>query len=613
MLGKSDYMSYRKNLTNLAYGLFNSGYTGKQVSSFKLCLTFAVLCEDNDLFLGKPFSSLVLENKADALLLSARLYDFFAALPYGLRDFAQHISVPSAAVPYLVYIVEDEDRPTAEDLGAIFLSDGEQREGTAYTENSDIDFILDRLLDETDAHKAAKATYLDAACGCGAFLVRAVQTLAKRCKEQPAAESSWIDQDRICGIELDPQAALIARAAVWIESRKAQHEIAKNSNKLALMHAELPENIVCADAIKTDWLAFDPDYIIGNPPFMTPNEEQRPIMQSLCGTYRVDYAAAWIVKAADCIRTKPTTRCAYLITNSVTQGAQVAPIWQPYAENIDIDFAVKPFEFGQNVQVWCDIIGFGAKNSRPKQLYTSRAAEPQLCEHINYQLHADEDMFLTQRKEQISGYPVMLQGTDSAAQVLQHPTERTVEYVTAEQMLNNRHSYIITDEEQPPTNYIVIPRHTSEKRAYIPIGWYENTRIACNSSVCYIADADLFLFGLLSSKVHMAFVKYFCGRLEMRYRYSLGLLYNNFVIPQTTETQRAKIAAVAANILAERPQPKQLRRTTLGDAYYEMPTKLAAAHRHLDVLVDKLYNNGRLFASDNERVKAVYKLLCDRA
>ena len=164
-------MSYRKNLTNLAYGLFNSGYTGKQVSSFKLCLTFAVLCEDNGLFLGKPFTSLVLENKADALLLSARLYDFFSALPYGLRDFAQHISVPSAAVPYLVYIVEDEDRPTTEDLGAIFLSDGEEREGTAYTKNSDIDFIFDRLLEDADAHEAAKATYLDAACGCGAGML----------------------------------------------------------------------------------------------------------------------------------------------------------------------------------------------------------------------------------------------------------------------------------------------------------------------------------------------------------------------------------------------------------------------------------------------------------
>lgn len=599
-------MSFKDNLANFAVGLVNGGYSEKEISSYKLCLIFSLLCEDGDLFLGKPFSSLVLNNKAESLLLSARLYEFFCSLPYGLRDFAVNLTVPTAAVPYLVRIIEDEDRPTTADLGAVFLSDGQERKGTAYTERQDIDRILDNLLDGVNAHDAAQAHYLDAACGCGAFLIRTVQRLAELCEEQPDAQSSWIDQDNICGIELDPQAALISRAAVWIESRKAQLGIAKNTNKLPMLHVELPERIVCADAIKSDWLAFDPDYIIGNPPFMTPNEEQRPVMQSLVGTFRVDYAAAWIVKAADCIRAKQSIRCSYLITNSVCQGAQVTPIWQPLSEFIDLDFAYEPFQFGQTVQVWCVIIGFSAKITRPKKLYATRASAPTYCEHINYHLHADEDMFLTQSKEQVSGYPVMRQFQDPAtAQLTRYPTENSVLYVTADSMIKGAYSYILAPEEQeqPPTNYIVVPRHSSETRANIPVGWYENTRIKCNSSVCVIEGADLFLLGILMSNVHNAFAKYFCGRLEMRYRYSHGLIYNNLPIPQPTEIERERIITSARGIIQGKSRATSISYSN---------RNVDRARRHLNVLVDKLYNNGKLFSSDKERVRAVYQLLCHR-
>ena len=597
-------MCFRDNLINLGYGLRGCGYSEKQICGFKLCLTFALLCEDSGFLLGKPFSSLVATNKTDAALLSSRLYEFFSALPYGLRDFAQNISVPPAAISYLVHIIEDENRPTTADLGYVFLSDGTQREGTAYTQNKDIDFIIDHLLGDANVQDATQARFLDASCGCGAFLVRTVQSLGKRCKEHSDAKSSWIDQDNFCGIEIDPQAALVAQAAVWIESRKAQLCIAKNSNEIAMIHAELPVNIISADAVKSDWLAYEPDYIIGNPPFMTPNEEQRPIMQILVGTFRVDYAAAWIVKAADCIRAKPSIKCGLIITNSVCQGAQVTPIWQPYADLIDIDFAVQPFEFGQDVQVWCVIIGFGAKNSKEKLLYKDRASEPLRCRHINYQLHNDRDMFLLSRKEQISGYPSMRQPQDpTGAIITKRPNRNSVLYVTADSMLKGEYSYVLSPEQQqlPTTNYIVIPRHSSEKRDTIPIGWYRDTRIIGNSSVCIIEGADLFLFAILMSNVHNAFAKYFCGRLEMRYRYSLGLIYNNFPIPKASELERAKIIVTASKLIQD---------SSCAVSTNYVGINANKARRHLNVLIDKLYNGGRVFASDRERVQAVYKLLC---
>ncbi len=109
--------------------------------------------------------------------------------------------------------------------------------------------------------------------------------------------------------------------------------------------------------------------------------------------------------------------------------------------------------------------------------------------------------------------------------------------------------------------------------------------------------------------MHMAFTKYFCGRLEMRYRYSGSLIYNNLIMPTVTYEQRSKVEHLANKII-------KLRRNygntySLGQLYSSLPNDLSVVHRQLDCEIDKIYNNGKLFLSDSERVNFLYSKLQD--
>ena len=93
---------------------------------------------------------------------------------------------------------------------------------------------------------------------------------------------------------------------------------------------------------------------------------------------------------------------------------------------------------------------------------------------------------------------------------------------------------------QPKTNYLLVPSTSSENRRYIPIGFISPDVIASNAATI-IANATLFHFGVLTSNVHMAWTRVVCGRLEMRYRYSKEIVYNNFPWCEPTDEQKAKI------------------------------------------------------------------------
>ena len=124
----------------------------------------------------------------------------------------------------------------------------------------------------------------------------------------------------------------------------------------------------------------------------------------------------------------------------------------------------------------------------------------------------------------------------------------TCRFITAHNMLaTTMRQYVVTDGGY--SNSIVIPRHSSEKRKYVPL-IYCKERVMVNDSVYIIPNTDLFVFGLLSSSMHNAWVRMFCGRLDMRIRYSNILCYKNFPFPEdiTTE-QKENIARLAARIL----------------------------------------------------------------
>ena len=162
---------------------------------------------------------------------------------------------------------------------------------------------------------------------------------------------------------------------------------------------------------------------------------------------------------------------------------------------------------------------------------------------------------------------------------------------------------------QPTSDFLLIPSVSSENRHYIPIGFMPKTVIGSNL-VLFVPNATLVHFGVLSSTMHMAWVKQVCGRLESRYRYSNRLVYNNFPWPNPTEKQRKSVKEKAQAVIDARAKYLPPHGTsTLADLYdpNTMPGALHRAHAELDRAVEKCYRP-EPFNSDRERVEYLFRL-----
>jgi hypothetical protein len=159
---------------------------------------------------------------------------------------------------------------------------------------------------------------------------------------------------------------------------------------------------------------------------------------------------------------------------------------------------------------------------------------------------------------------------------------------------------------QPESNYILVPLHTSENRKYIPFGLFGKEYIA-NNSCSTIPNATLYHFGVLTSQMHMAWVKYTCGRLKSDYRYSKDIVYNNYPWPKNaSERQVAAVETAAQGVLDARSKYPE---SCLADLYdpLAMPPELVKAHNALDRAVDKCYR-GKAFKSETERIEYLFML-----
>jgi hypothetical protein len=157
----------------------------------------------------------------------------------------------------------------------------------------------------------------------------------------------------------------------------------------------------------------------------------------------------------------------------------------------------------------------------------------------------------------------------------------------------------------PKKAFLVIPEVSSEERDYVPMGWLKPPVIPSNL-VRVLLDGDLWHFGVLTSSMHMAWLRQIGGRLESRYRYSIGIVYNTFPWPEATDPQRARIQSLAQAVLDARAQ---FSTSTLADLYDAdvMPWQLRKAHRALDRAVDKLYRSAP-FTGDRDRAEHLFGL-----
>ena len=328
----------------------------------------------------------------------------------------------------------------------------------------------------------------------------------------------------------------------------------------------------------------------------------------------LDFVSCWYKKAADLMQATGI-RSALVSTNSVTQGDSVATLWEPlFKEGVHFDFAYRTFRWDSEASikahVHCVIIGFSiTENSAPKRIFTDDKA--QIVENINAYLLNTDNVFVASQSKPICDVPEIGIGNKPIddGQYL-FTKEEMEDFIKKEpgskklfrpwygsyEFINRKPRYClwmgecspaflhtlpecmkriqavrefrlssksegtrrIADrptrfhvENMPKGTYVVIPEVSSERRRYIPMGFMTPDNL-CSNLVKIVPEASLYHFGVLTSNVHMAWVRTVCGRLKSDYRYSKDIVYNNFPWPTPTEAQRAKIEQTAQGILDAR-------------------------------------------------------------
>lgn len=389
----------------------------------------------------------------------------------------------------------------------------------------------------------------------------------------------------------------------------------------------------------------------------------------------LDYVACWYKKACDYIQ-DTDIRTALVSTNSVSQGESVSNLWKPLFEmGVHIDFAHRTFRWDSEANikahVHCVIIGFSIENlSKPKIIYESDRF--QIVKNINAYLIEAPNVFIESRANSVCETPKIGIGNkpiDDGNYLFTE--EEMMEFVKKEplsekyfrpwlgarEFINRISKYCLWlgdcppnelrkmpeclkrvqavqnfrlsstsagtiklaerptrfhVENMPSNNYILIPCHSSENRKYIPMGYVAPNVISSNATLL-VSNASSYHFGVLTSNVHMAWVRAVCGRIKSDYRYSKDIVYNNFPWPTPTDDQKAKIKQTAQAILDARALYPDC---SLADLYDEltMPVELRKAHQANDKAVMQAYGFWGKLNTESECVAELmrmYKELTD--
>lgn len=529
--------------------------------------------------------------------------------------------------------------------------------------------------------KLASLSFLDPACGSGNFLtetyicLRRLENDVLRILQQnqivlgdELISPIQVSISQFYGIEINDFAVTVAKTALWI----AESQMMKETESIVLMHLDfLPlktnANITEGNALRIDWENIVPknelSYIMGNPPFIGYSLQTKEQKEDILSIYvdengkpyktagKVDYVAGWYFKAAQLMQ-NTVIQTAFVSTNSITQGEQVAAVWKPLYErfHFHIDFAHRTFiwdsEASQKAHVHCVIVGFSTKlNTKERVLYSSDRF--QIVDNINAYLVNAPDIFVESNKKPICDVPEMVKGSSPVDggnfflgqeeyNLFSEKEPQSLKYIKqffgAREYLHNIPRWCLwlihispsellemplvkervdavknfrlsstkkatrkyaefplrfMELRQPETNYILIPRHSSENRRYIPFG-FVNSDIICGDANNMIPNATLYQFGVLTSNVHMAWMRTVCGRIKSDYRYSNDIVYNNFPWPTPSVQQQQKIEQTAKAILDARLLYPD---SCLADLYDEvaMPPELRKAHQNNDRAVMQAY------------------------
>lgn len=366
------------------------------------------------------------------------------------------------------------------------------------------------------------------------------------------------------------------------------------------------------------------------------------------------------------------TKYAFVTTNSISQGEQVAMLWKPIFDlGLEIFYARTSFKWSNNAKynaaVTVAIIGVGNKNNTQKLLFNEQENKAYKVKNINPYLSASDNVIVAKTYNIPQGLPKAEFGCmpyDNGHLLLSEPEKDSMlenypevnifikQIIGSQEFLNDIHRYClwIDDDKrdeaesiQPikerieATEYfrlneskdgaslaerphqfrehyvitdnskdkVIIPRVSSERRLYIPIG-YLDKNVVISDSAFAIYDAEKWLFALLTSRMHNLWVRTVGGRLKTDYRYSATLCYNTFPFPKLTTAEKEVLEHLAQNILNIRDENFDM---TLGEMYNpeSMPEELRDAHHQLDLAVERIYRP-EPFTSDEERLEHLFKL-----
>ena len=553
--------------------------------------------------------------------------------------------------------------------------------------------------------KLGSLCFFDPACGSGNFLTQTFLCLRelenKALKERFTDKKGTVqgvlegfDTCGICvdinnfyGIEINSFATAVAKTALHI----ADKQMRKATNEL--IHANLEylplrdfENILCANALNASWHKHCPkaDFIIGNPPFIGArmmNETQKADLIKASNNAKnagnLDYVTAWFFKACEYMKQNPATKTAFVATNSICQGEQVALLWKPLFESgVSIDFAYTSFKWDNSVDfgtgkkekadkkmaaVYVIIAGFSLNNSSEKYIFTGNSRIP--ASNINGYLAAAPNIVIESRSKPLCDVPEMGIGNKPIddGNYLFKPDEMN-EFIAkepnskkyfkrwygADEFINGKIRYClwlgdcppnelrsmpecmkrikavrdfrlasksegtrkIADkptrfhvENMPDSDFILIPKVSTSERFYVPIGIMSNS-VLTSDLVLIIPNATLADFAILTSSVHMEWMRAVCGRLGDGYRYSANIVYNNFPFASLDEKDKETLTATAQGILDARAEFGDC---SLADLYnpLTMPANLRKAHERNDQAVLKIYGIDKT-ATPSDIVKELF-------
>jgi type I restriction-modification system DNA methylase subunit len=542
--------------------------------------------------------------------------------------------------------------------------------------------------------KMGSLKFLDPAAGSGNFLTETYISLRKlenQILEELHGKQIMLGAvhnpiqvsiSQFYGIEINDFAVSVARTALWIAESQMMKETEDIVNiNLDFLPLKTYPNIVEGNALIMEWRDVIPnkelDYIMGNPPFLgarmmdaNQKKDMHHVFGNLKGVGDLDYVSAWYKKA--CAHMNSTAiECAFVSTNSITQGEQVAILWEPLFKDygIHFNFAHETFiwdsEASMKAHVHCVIIGFSQVNRKEKHIYSAGNIGKKV-NIINAYLVEGPNIFISSRRNPFYKVPKIVFGSmandggnlilsiDEKHELLKaypgadkfirqffgsrefiNKIERYCLWISPDQakdavkisMIRERveqvrtHRLASAREEtqelanmpysfgeirQPETDYLLIPRTSSENRKYIPIAYVDSDTIA-SDAVLIIPQASEYHFAVMSSNVHNAWMRVVAGRLKSDYRYSASIVYNNFPWPELNDENRMKLNNTANMILKARDLYPEW---SYADLYNEltMPPELRKAHQENDKAVMKAYGFNWRNMNESECVAELMKI-----